>query len=176
MRVSLFIVGAPTAGKTTLARALLGFQDGHANVQLVPKPKWSIANGGRIVAAGHYTGGTFDGADRVGYSQVMPTLEYWSKAWQQPDLITIFDGDRFSHAKALEYVRLHSDRVVCVRVRVSLEVQDERIKARGWNPNPTWLVGRSTKSRRFFGLFESGDRAATNELKTVVELLKGNKS
>lgn len=172
MRTALFIVGPPAAGKTTIVRALLGpLKD----LGIVRIPKWTVSSRSRapIVAAGHYHGDIFDGADRVGYNQVMPTLEFWAKTWLQPDLITIFDGDRFSYAKALEFVLAHSDRVVCVSVRVSLEEQARRIAERGWNPNPTWLQGRRTKARRFFGLFKDEDRLATNELEAVTKLLQG---
>ncbi len=153
-RVALWIVGPPGAGKTTLARSFLGFDDGKgAALVLVQKPKWSIAFGGRVVAAGHYTGATFDGADTIGYSGGAAVLDYWLRELQPRAELTIFDGDRLSHKGALEFVRGHVDRVEVQHVTASPDVLAARYAARGWNPKPAWIKGRTTKAARFAELF-----------------------
>jgi hypothetical protein len=154
MRRALWIVGPPAAGKTTAARTWLGFDAGlGGSVELVQKPKWSLAFNRRIVAAGHYTGETFDGADRVPYNGARDALAYWLRELQPRAELTIFDGDRFSNAGVLEFVKRYVDRVECQYVETPEHVRDERIGARGWNPDPRWVRGRETKARHFRELF-----------------------
>jgi len=143
-RTALWIVGAPAVGKTTLARALLGPRP----YTLIGPPKWTCA--GRTIAAGHYEGKTFDGADSVPYNGVLPALYYWQVTFAPVVTLTIFDGDRFSYTKAVEFVRAHVDRVACVYVAAPSCAELERRRAeRNWNPDPRWLKGRDTKAKRF---------------------------
>ncbi len=166
MSTALFIVGPPAAGKTTLARQLLGDV-----THLVAKPKWTI--GDRVCAAGHYTGDTFDGADRVGYNQVADTLGYWRDNIAPTAKLTIFDGDRFSYVGAVKYVAQHCKRVCCVFVDADEWVLAPRRAARNWAPDPTWLKGRETKAARFYFLFPEADRSPVASLSDVLDFLGG---
>lgn len=156
MTRALFIVGPPAAGKTTLARELLG-----AACTLTTKPKWTISASGLVCAAGHYTGDVFDGADRVGYSQVSESLVYWADHLQPRVELSIFDGDRFSFEAAVDFVRAGVDECRCIHVTASAETLAARRAARGWNPDPTWLKGRTTKAERFARLFANAEERFT---------------
>jgi len=56
MSSAVFVIGPPGVGKTTAIRPML--DEGST---LIDKPKWTV--GPHVVAPGHYTGKTFDGAD-----------------------------------------------------------------------------------------------------------------
>jgi ribose 1,5-bisphosphokinase PhnN len=154
--ISIFIVGAPGAGKTTLARVLIG-----KDPWLVQKPKWTVNHA--ICAAGHYSGGTFDGADTVGYNGVKEALVYWqahllTARTPHPIRFTVFDGDRFSHQDALSFVRERSERTGVVYMDADAATLAARRAARGSTQNETWMKGRATKSERFAELFDPKDR------------------
>lgn len=143
---AVWIVGEPGVGKTTLVRALLG-----RDPSLVPKPKWTIGKNGAVCAAGHYTGGTFDGADTIPYNGVSDVLGYWEANLRETPL-TLFDGDRTSNAGVAERVSA-SAIVGCVYLTAAPDVVAARRAARGSRQNASWVKGRATKSARFFGLF-----------------------
>ncbi len=138
----VFLVGAPGTGKTTLMRALL------PEVRtLIASPKWTVTKD--IVAAGHYTGDTFDGADRVPYNGVMTALEFW---WQQlagKAKLTFFDGDRFSFNGVLDWMKEHNVRARVIHLTASAETLKARYEARGSNQNAIWIKGRVSKARKF---------------------------
>jgi hypothetical protein len=147
-----FIVGPPGVGKTTLVRSLLGMQ-GPAlpfGGYLTDRPKWTVCE--KICAAGHYIGEPFDGADTVPYNGVNEALAYWDAALSRHP-VTIFDGDRFSYEKVMLWARARSH--VCV---ISLTLDDptlvSRRASRGSMQNPSWMVGRATKARRFAEAFD----------------------
>lgn len=150
MNAACFLVGPPGVGKTTFARRLLGLA---ASGELPPggylteKPKWTII-GNDIAAAGHYTGGTFDGADTVPYNGVEAALADWDQNIREKVALTLFDGDRFSHAKAFEFVRARVP-VLVMHLAGDAELLAARRAARGSNQNASWLKGRETKARRF---------------------------
>jgi len=143
----VFLVGAPGVGKTTLARQLIG-----PDAYLVPKPKWTV---GKIVAAGHYNGGTFDGADTVPYNGVEDCLRFWEQQLEGKD--TLFDGDRFSHEKVVKWAREKTLLVKCIYLHALPDTLAARRKQRGSNQNETWLKGRMTKAANFQNLFASRD-------------------
>lgn len=144
MNLALFVVGAPGVGKTTFVRALLGMPK--SIVALNPKPKWTTTGG--ICAAGHYTGGTFDGADMVPYNGAADALAFWEENLARQYSLSVFDGDRFSNEKALLRI---AERVKCASVLLTAD-EDTLIRhreARGSNQNASWMRGRATKAERF---------------------------
>lgn len=152
---ALFIVGEPGAGKTTLARSLMGT----GTLILHPKPKWTLSyDSDAFTAAGHYRGDTFDGADTVGYNGVEDALAFW-EANLLSRRVTIFDGDRFSHAKALTRIN-KSATVLCVQL-LGGEIVAARRRARSVQ-NETWVKGRITKAANFAGLFASRELIVVN--------------
>lgn len=152
----LWVVGEPGAGKTVLCRQIL--QTAGQPFQLLPQPKWTRA--GRYVAAGHYNGERFEGADRVPYNGVRDALEAWREVLckQGAPTLTLFDGDRFSHGAVVQFFTALPVRLGCALLDTPAEVAEQRRLARGSKQNPAWVRGRRTKAMRFFEAFP-GDRA-----------------
>ena len=157
----LFVLGSPGAGKTTLVRGLFG--GSHRNIaerlSYIEKPKWTHMP--HMAAAGHYKGGTFDGADTVPYNGVQVALDYWEKHFITREL-TVLDGDRFSYEKVKDWFLPRADRVCAVLLDANEESLTRRREERGSKQNPTWLKGRATKSQRFFGTFADRKRIDAN--------------
>ena len=139
----LFVVGPPGAGKTTFIRALIELDS-----YLTAKPKWTV--GEHVVAAGHYTGGTFDGADTVPYNGVEAALDFWTEKLRAKAKLTIFDGDRFSHDGVKDWATIAIEAECRV---LYFDVSQERLAinraARGSTQNAAWMKGRETKALRF---------------------------
>ena len=145
----LWIVGEPGVGKTTLARQLV-----EPFSVMVAKPKWTV--GQHHALAGHYSGGSFDGADTVPYNGVEQALDYWENELVSKRL-TVFDGDRFSHASAVARIRAvaPSHRLACVLLSLPSEDALARRQARSSAvQNPAWVRGRKTKSETFARSFD----------------------
>lgn len=147
MMTVCYVLGPPGVGKTTATRLLL-----EETRELIAKPKWTV--GPKIVAAGHYSGATFDGADTVPYNGVNDCLQYWEDNLMATHEVTFLDGDRFSHAKTKLYFETRAERVCAVILKATDEHLQRRRDGRGSNQNPTWLKGRVTKALRFFDLFQ----------------------
>ena len=137
-------------GKTTVARLLLGRVE-----SLVEKPKFTIAQHG--VAAGHYAGATFDGADTVPYNGAAQVLDLWRQLFKDRPFF-LLDGDRFSNANCLNAVRAEGVRVVVAHLDASTELLAERRKRRGSTQSESWMAGRATKAKRFAEMFPESDR------------------
>lgn len=121
----------------------------------VESPKWTLA-GPDVALAGHYKGGTFDGADTVPYNAAEKALEYWDAELKGRSL-TILDGDRFSHDGARAFFVSRAS-ILAVLLEAPQEVVAGRRAERGSNQAPSWIAGRRTKSSRFFDGF-APDRA-----------------
>lgn len=161
--LALFVVGAPGIGKTTLVRALMARLDPRETRYLV-YPKWTVAPG-VFAAAGHYDGGTFDGADTVPYNGVEAALDFWSNQLADDCPLTILDGDRFSHEGVVRYFDRSSVRgqyrngpdvgVAIALLSAPDSLCQARRDARGSKQNASWVAGRVTKARRFAEGFAS---------------------
>lgn len=142
--ISLFLVGEPGVGKTTIARHFL-----NDDPKFVFDPKWTICDD--ICLAGHYMGGIFDGSDTIPYNGAMAALEYWKHNLLNKS-ITIFDGDRFSYRKSLEYIQEYSA-TYCFHIHVESVIAQHRRMERGSNQSNSWIKGRRTKAKNFSLLF-----------------------
>lgn len=143
--IALFVVGSPGVGKTTLVRLMLQPAEER---RILQAPKFTVC--GRTVAAGHYTGATFDGADTVPYNGALPALDFFQQALKRKCDLAIFDGDRFSNANCLARLqKMKRTTVACVHLVANDECIAERCAERGSEQNATWLKGRVTKAKNF---------------------------
>lgn len=147
----VWIVGEPGSGKTTIARALLGPL---GRCRLLKSPKWTVSPDRKIVAAGHYTGGPFDGADTVPYSGVREAIEVWRHTLRPGADLTILDGDRFSYGGAVEQIAQPEVELCCLYVCPPAHVAEkrrlDRAQAAGTKlQNANWVKGRATKAAGF---------------------------
>lgn len=147
-----FVVGAPGVGKTSFLKEVFRLLDpegqGYPSAYLTPKPKWTVWQS--FCAAGHYSGGTFDGADTVPYNGVDDALAFWLRdLWPKKGQLTFLDGDRFSHEKVVSFFRGHAVPVHCIQLVATPETLAARRAARGSTQNPSWMKGRETKAVRF---------------------------
>lgn len=162
----LWIVGPPGVGKTTAARLLIG-----PIATRVATPKWTCGDG--VVAAGHYTGATFDGADTVPYNGAAAALAYWDAHFHDVER-TIFDGDRFSNATTLAWAQTRGE-LFCALLDAPSTQLAARRAARGSTQNPAWMKGRATKATRFQqSVHDAGGRIVTMDAGfTTPEALAG---
>lgn len=136
----MFIVGPPAAGKTTLARHLLGPKA----VPLAGDPPMTIADG--VVAIGHFPSGRFGGGDHIPPGGGERALEA-ARMLDRP--LTIIDGNRFAVARHRGTAIRLFDRVLVVHLTAPEHVCHQRRIARGSKTNPAWMLGRRGQAERF---------------------------
>ncbi len=169
----LYLVGAPGVGKTSLARALLRMQGPELPIGsfLVQKPKWTVAP--HMCAAGHYQADDFDGADMVPYNGAQEALDYWAQELRPQHELTLLDGDRFSHEKALTWL-MDRDDVAVAHLTAPDDVHAARRALRGSDQNATWVKGRVTKASRFADIARGkGCRTLTLDATTPTRAMLG---
>lgn len=161
---AVFVVGEPGCGKTTLVRRFLGLKDNgelpHGGY-LVPSPKWTVIaplHRLGVVAAGHYTGSDFDGADTVPYNGVSAAMA-WLLKEQLYSGFAVFDGDRFSNSTVLAQLRLADIEMVCVHLTLPDDIAKARRQRRAALAgtkiqNAAWVKGRKTKAQNFADKFD----------------------
>jgi hypothetical protein len=168
MSSALFVLGAPGVGKTSAIRPMLDEDSGR-----IARPKWTV--GAHVVAPGHYTGKTFDGADSVPYNGVQDCLDYWEANFMGAKRLTVIDGDRFSYAKVRDYFTERTDRTVAVLLHAPPGELARRRAIRehttGRVQNERWARGRETKAVRFFETFPETHRIAFDVAKGTPEEL-----
>ncbi len=162
MNTVLYLVGPPGVGKTTLVRSLLGLP---ASGELPlggyysTNPKWTVL--ADACAAGIYDGGLFDGADTIPAPRYQAALDFWASTLAPHKKLTVLDGDRFSHAKALAFLAERA-RVIVAHLTAPEEVHAARRAARGTKQDPSWVKGRVTKAANFVALAQkAGHPVAT---------------
>jgi hypothetical protein len=133
------------------------------------RPKWTV--GREVVAAGHYTGGAFDGADTVPYNGVSDALDLWDKSLSDRRL-TILDGDRFSSSKVERWFRERGHPTIVAHLTASAELLAARRLQRGSNQNAAWMKGRATKAERFARRFASPTTIVIDQSITSVEVAR----
>ncbi len=144
-RTVVWIVGEPGAGKTTLARALLG----PSPYTLNPWPKWTIS--GPLSAVGHYRGDVFDGGDTVPPGAIYPALDFAYTHLADSSTI-ILDGLKFASKRAVETVRGWVDppQVRCLLLECLPWSAEKRRLLRGPPQSAAWIQGVRTRARNFF--------------------------
>ena len=150
MSVICFVVGGPAAGKSTLVKSFLDWK----NMTIIEKPKITISK--KVCAAGHYTGGKFDGADTIPYNQDLKTAKYLAKKSFFNSDIVFLDGDRMSNKKVKDFFKPYN--AVCVYLEIDLDTHKLRAAKRKSNQNITWVKGRLTKSKNFFNNFKTENK------------------
>lgn len=186
VRLAVWIVGEPGVGKTSAVRWLWP-PFAPRLVNSMAGNKWTLVSlretlesgcerqrniaravgpDGLFLAAGSYSGSPFDGADRVPYNGVRRAIEELREGHMLPrkgNALLLFDGDRFSHERAVEQTlraleSARSDRPLTVaglalHLTARPDVAAERRRLRGSNQNPSWVRGRVTKARQFAAQF-----------------------
>ena len=168
MGTVLWVVGEPGVGKTSVVRPMLG-----GPLTLVMRPKWTV--GAAICAAGHYTGGKFDGSDTLPIGDIKMALAYWAECLRDKPL-TVLDGDKLSTANALALVRDAGATVRCVHLTAPAELVAARRARRGTSQDPAWVRGRRTKASNFAKLFSPGELlelTCWGELEGVTQAVRG---
>lgn len=155
-RQVVFIVGEPGVGKTTAIRGALGLDDAElVRDGLAKWTRWPRGIGGyQVVAAGHYTGDPFDGADRVSYSGANECLDYWAEHYHDTAALTVLDGSRFGTKGSLEWMlRLapeHQIRCLYFTSDAAAARREARAQRVGQTQDPTWIRGAATRAGNFY--------------------------
>ena len=177
----LYVLGEPGIGKTSLVRFLLRDalerdEDGpkyEASFTEPPNPKWTLANG--TVAAGHYKGNAFDGADTIPYNGARKALEFWRDHLLVNATLTILDGARFATKPSLAFLRDSGVSIMGVHLVAPTEAGYRRARRcddAGTEPqNASWVKGATTGAKNFATLIGAFDvDASANALVVAGEV------
>lgn len=150
MTATLYVVGPPAVGKSTLVSALLERYVSAGPVDVGHPPL--VVEHLRLVADsaqpdGVYLGirrDEFPGTDALSMG-VLPHAEEWAQHAALPPLI-VGEGDRLAHERFLAPLA-ERGQLVIVYLAASPKILAARRLERGSQQNETWATGRATRAR-----------------------------
>lgn len=137
----LYLTGRPCSGKSTLAAALTSPWRSTATAKpflhtvYLSRPPVTELGGRRE---------TFSGTDALSMS-VSPKVIEWM-AFQRDGALVLGEGDRLATGKFFDAADGAGFTVFHAHIDIPDDVAQARMDERGWEPSPSWLAGRVTKS------------------------------
>jgi GTPase SAR1 family protein len=147
---SLYLLGAPGVGKSTVMKALLSDWDAEERPERIEgQLRGHVLSRGRYETwmTGLYLGilrEEFPGTDGLGMA-VMPDALRWVLTRELPDVI-LGEGARLGTTKFLTALSCWT-RLTVVLLDAPDDVLDARRRERGSDQDPTWLQGAATRAR-----------------------------
>lgn len=166
---SLYLIGAPGVGKTTLMAALTA-PLGEPEVVATPVPhlKWR-----EVVEVGRRRG-EFSGTDALGYA-VVPSAVAWVRSEQRPEWL-VGEGDRLACRPFFDALRAAGDLdVVLVDAPrlVAFQRMCDRAARLGRPPqSEAWWKGRVTKAHRLADEYDALVVDATQPMSVVSDTVR----
>lgn len=149
MTSTVYVVGAPGVGKSTLVDRLLETYRFTAatDAGFPPFAAQPMYRGDERLPSGFYLGrrrARFPGTDALSMA-VLPAAIEWAQRGALPSLI-VGEGDRLAHERFLDALSERS-RIAVVYLAASERILAERRAGRGSNQDPSWAAGRATRAR-----------------------------
>jgi hypothetical protein len=144
---TVYIVGEPGVGKSTLMAALLHPKDGSIDVvhrKPVPHVEFGALEwpNGRVAMLGGVTGGAFPGTDTLSFT-IIGAAEKW--VLSQPYDWLFAEGDRLAVDRFLTACKMSGELfVVWLHNPLAADLR-RKARARGVPQDETWVAGRRTK-------------------------------